>query len=60
MKNVYVVRKYVIADSIKSALLKEKKTKVHDCWLEENSQREMLEKLKAPTKNIGLKTCKKN
>lgn len=37
MKYIYVIRKYVVADSIKSAIRKDKETEVHDCWLSEGS-----------------------
>ncbi len=34
-KQLYIVRKYVVAKSLKDALIKEKTTPVHDCWLDE-------------------------
>ena len=37
MKYIYVVRKYVVADSIKQAIKLDKTTEVHDCWLSEGS-----------------------
>jgi len=44
-KRVYVVRKYIVATSAKDAILKDKSTPVHDCWLEENSQKEMVNEI---------------
>ncbi len=34
-KQLYVVRKYVVAKSLKDALKQEKTTPVHDCWLDD-------------------------
>jgi hypothetical protein len=57
MKNIYVVRKYVLANSAKQAMEKERKTPVHDCWLEENSQKRMLESMEnIDKKKAGIKT----
>lgn len=55
MKSIYIIRKYVLANSAKQAMIKEKLTPVHDCWLEENSQKKMLDSLETK-KKLGIKT----
>lgn len=35
MKNIFIIRKYVIANSVSDALKKEKQTPVADVWLDE-------------------------
>lgn len=45
MKNIYVVKKYIVARSIKEALSKEKETEPVECWLDENSAKEMKDEL---------------
>lgn len=45
MKQIYVLRKYVQADSIEEAIKKDKKTPVVDCWLTEYSTTQHLENL---------------
>lgn len=43
MKKIYVVRKYVVANSVEDALEKEKNAKVDDCWMEEQTQKHWLD-----------------
>lgn len=42
-KRVYIIRKYVQAESIQAALLREKKQCADDVFLEETSQRQVIE-----------------
>lgn len=44
-KKIYIIRKYVVAKSIQEAIKTEKKKAPDDVWLEETSQRKMLEDL---------------
>lgn len=48
MKKVYIVRKYIVAESVAEALRKEKKTKVDDCWAEEKTLNQFIENLVKP------------
>jgi len=41
-KQVYIIRKYVLANSATEAIHKDKSTKVHDVWLEETAQKEIV------------------
>ena len=43
MSNVYVVRIYVVAKSAADAIRKSKKIPPHDVWLEDNSQKKLVE-----------------
>lgn len=54
MRKIYVVRKYVVANSVEDALKKEKDIKVDDCWLEESTQKAWLED-RAGIKSIGFR-----
>lgn len=45
MKKIFIVRKFVVADSVSDALAKEKDADVADCWLDEHSQKELKEEL---------------
>lgn len=42
-KYMYIVRKYVLATSFSDAVKKERSTPIHDCWLEDNSQKQMID-----------------
>lgn len=56
MKKVYIIRKYVIAKNAKHAISLDKKSPVDDCWLEEASQKIMIENInKEKEKSIGYK-----
>lgn len=55
---IYIIRKYVLANSAKEAIRKEKSVQVNDCWLEENSQKTYLETLEKK-KETGFKPKKK-
>lgn len=50
MRKIYIVRKYVQADSIEEALRKEKKIAPCDCWLTDYSQIQHLEEI-SPRQN---------
>lgn len=51
MKKVYIIRKYIVANSASQAIRKEKHHKVDDCWMEENKSRNYLDSLtKEPNK----------
>lgn len=45
MKNIYIVRKYVLANNINDALKKEKHLQAQDCWMDENSTKNYTETL---------------
>lgn len=44
-KQVYVIRKYIEASSALEAIKNESKTVVHDCYLEDTSQKTIIEKM---------------
>ncbi len=54
MKKVFIIRKLVSADTIQEALKKEKKTPIHDCYLEENSLKAMVDEIGRETKIMGF------
>ena len=54
-KQLYIIRKYVLANSAKDAIKKERFVDVHDCWLEENTQREIIFEMVKDKKTIGFK-----
>lgn len=54
MKKIYVVRKYVIADSIIDAMKKEKKQEADDVWLEDNVLKYNLSIMSGEEKETGL------
>lgn len=39
---IYVIRKYIKANSAQDAIIKDRKHKVDDVWLEEESKRQLL------------------
>jgi len=43
MKKIYIVRKYVVANSVKEAIKKEKTITPEDVYLEDTSQRMFME-----------------
>lgn len=45
MKNIYVVKKYIVAESIEEALIKEKETHPVECWLDGHSAKELKDQL---------------
>lgn len=54
-KQVYIIRKYVLANSAKEAMNLDKKTAIRDVFLEENSQKHMIEDMvKSPEKKVGF------
>lgn len=53
-KQVYIIRKYVVAGSCSEALKKDKITPVHDCWLEEISQKELFTALSGEKEKMGF------
>ncbi len=59
MKKIYVVRKYVFAEDIAEALKVEKKSPIHEVYLEEGAIKDLLFTLsgKDPTK-VGFEEKK--
>jgi hypothetical protein len=58
-KQVYIIRKYVLASSAKEAIRLDNKTDIRDVFLEETSQKTMVEDMvKVPDKKIGFKNKK--
>lgn len=56
MKNIYIIRKYVVASSIPDALKKEKQTPVTDCWLDEQAKGILVDAMyKHGNQNTGFK-----
>ncbi len=55
MKKIYIIKKYVLAESIEEALVKEKKAKVSECWLSDYSQNKAMEELQPNEKVAGFK-----
>ena len=53
-QNIYVIRKYVKASSAAEAIKKEKDITVHDCWLEEQTQKEIINRLYEEKEKIGF------
>ena len=49
MKKIYIVRKYVLANSVEEALKKEKKQKPDDAYVEEKSLNNFIENIIKPT-----------
>lgn len=45
VQKIYVVRKYIVANSVIEALQKERTQPVDDCWAEESTHKEHLEEL---------------
>jgi len=43
-ENLYIVRKFVVANSAMDAIKKEKSTPVHDVWIEESHQKMFIER----------------
>jgi hypothetical protein len=46
MKKLYIIRKYVKANSAKDAMLKENKHPVDDVWLDDDWKKENINKIK--------------
>lgn len=57
MKKVYIVRKYILAKSVKEAIRLEKKREVDDCWAEEKSLSTFIENItpKVVENPVGFK-----
>ncbi len=54
-KQVYIIRKYVLASSAKEAIKLDNKTDIRDVFLEETSQKSMVEDMvKIPDKKVGF------
>ena len=59
MKKVYIVRKYILANSVGEALRKEKKHKPDDAYVEEKSINNFIENLTKPKESpIGFRKKK--
>lgn len=54
-KNIYIIRKYVLASSITEAIKKDKTTQPHDCWLEENAQKRIIDDMSEKKEFLGFK-----
>ncbi len=56
VKKVYIVRKYVVADSVQQALKIQHKFPIDDCYIEEKSINNYIEKIIKPEDiKIGFK-----
>lgn len=61
MKELYIIRKFVFANSIEETIKKDRKAKVNECWLDEESRKQRIYKSIDDThndkelKNIGFK-----
>lgn len=54
-KQIYVIRKYIEASSALEAIKNENKVSVHDCYLEDTSQKAIIEKMyEKENKKIGF------
>ncbi len=54
-KQVYIIRKYVLASSAKEAIKLDNKTDIRDVFLEETSQKSMVEDMvKVQDKKVGF------
>ncbi len=42
MKKIYVIRKYVLAESAEEAIRLSKRQKVDDCWVEDETHKKIL------------------
>lgn len=56
-QQIYIIRKYILASSVKDAVKKDRTVEVHDCWLEENSQKQMVEDMTSK-QPIGIRPNK--
>lgn len=54
IKNIFVVRKYVIAASISDAIKKEKNTPVSDVWLDETCKNILVDAVYKNDKKTGF------
>lgn len=57
MRKVYVIRKYVIAESAEEAIKKSKRAPIDDCWADDSSTQEVLKKeiQRLNNKGVGFK-----
>lgn len=55
-KNIFIVRKYVIASSIADALKKEKTTPVADVWLDEQCKNLLVDAVYRRNEKTGFQT----
>lgn len=52
---IYTIRKYILAKNLKDALRLDKESPVDDCWVEDNTHKEiLLGKIKDLKSPIGL------
>lgn len=54
MKKVFIIRKYVLAETAEQAMKLEKKVPVHDCWVEESSLKDSIAALQKDPNKIGF------
>ena len=55
MKKVYIVRKYVWAESAEEAIKKSKRQKVDDCWADDATNQELLKAKMTKQLEMGFK-----
>lgn len=58
MKKIYVIRKYILANSVQEAIKKERKAVIDDCFANEDQHKEFLMDLQKKT-ITGFKGKKK-
>lgn len=60
-KDLYIIRKFIFADSIEDAIIKEKKARVNEIWIDEECRKQRIYKHMDDTvydkeiKNLGFK-----
>lgn len=54
MKKIYVVRKYVLANSAEEAIKLSKRKAIDDCWAEDDTHKEILRELIKKENKIGF------
>lgn len=55
MKNIYIIQKYVLAESIEEALKLEKKIKPDECFLDKTSQTAKVGAMQTEQVQIGYR-----
>jgi hypothetical protein len=54
MKKIYVVRKYVLANSAEEAMKLSKRKPIDDCWAEDDTHKEILREMVKKENKIGF------
>lgn len=52
MSKVYIIRKYIVAEDIHDAMRQEPSTPIHECFLEEESVKDLTFRLNKATKPV--------